>query len=172
MVQVGHLRPFPPFITRIPTYALTPGAGGGSGAYRLPAAGDGSATIQLYDEDGRILYVVSATLVRSPESPPDGEAEQGGFHGTLFVIATDGGPVAAAQVLGKWIREADGTGSIGADILVPESEDRDHRLVAVGALRAALRTGVPRGGASGTDGLRARATIGLARVSASWIVQP
>jgi len=114
---------------------------------------------------------VTSTLVRAPESPPDGEAEQGGFRGTLFAIDIDGGLVPAAQVLGKWIREVDGTGSFGADILVPESESRDHRLVAVGAIAGALRTGVPRGGASGTDGLRASTTTGVARLSATWIVQ-
>ena len=172
MSRVGHVFPYPPFITRISTYVLAPGAGGGTGAYRLPSAGNGSATIQLYDEDGRILYVVSAVLVRAPDSPPDGEAEQGGFHGTLFAVDIDGDLVGAAQVLGKWIREPDGRGSFGADILVPESESRDHPMVAVGAIAGALRTGLPRGGASGTDDLRARATTGVARLSATWIVQP
>ena len=170
--RARFLGPYPPFITGISTYVLEPGSGAGSGAYRLPAAGDGSAALQLFDDAGRVLYLVSATLVRSPESPPDGEAEQGGFLGTLFAIDLDGGLVPAAQVAGKWIRDVDGTGSYGADLLVPASEARDHRLVAVGAIAGALRAGVPNRGASGTEGLRARRVIGAQRMSASWIVQP
>jgi hypothetical protein len=80
--------------------------------------------------------------------------------------------VPAAQVLGKWIREVDGTGSFGADILVPGSESRDHRLVAVGSIAGALRAGLPSRGATGTEGVRARGAKGLARLSASWIVEP
>jgi hypothetical protein len=163
---------YPPFITLVTTYVLEPGSGGGSGAYRLPPTGDGSATLQLFDDSGRVLYVVSATLVRSPESPPDGEPEQGGFLGTLFAIDVDGGLVQAAQVAGKWVREVDGTGSYGADILVPSSESRDHPLVTVGAISGALRTVVQGRGATGADGLRARKAALGARLSAIWIVKP
>jgi hypothetical protein len=168
--RAGFLGPYPPFITGIATRVLEPGSGLGAGAYRLPAVGDGSATLQLFDDDGRVHYVVTATLVRSPE--PDGEAARGGILGTLYVFDLEGRLVPAAQVAGKWVREVDGTGSFGADLLVPASESRDHRLVAVGSIAGALRSGIPSRGASGTDGLRARTAVGARRLSASWIVRP
>ncbi len=147
--RVGFVAPYPPFITRMATYVLEPGEGGGAGAYHS---------------------VVSATLHRTPP-PPKGEPDQGGFLGTLYAIDIDGGLVPAAQIAGKWVREVDGTGSFGADLLVPSSETRDHPLVAVGSIAGALRAAVPSRGASGTDGLRARSAITARRMSASWIVQ-
>src|SRR4029079_17332373 len=54
MTRVGHVVSYPPFITRIPTYVLTPGTGGGTGAYRLPSKGGGSATLDLFCEAGRV----------------------------------------------------------------------------------------------------------------------
>jgi hypothetical protein len=173
MHGMGRVFPYPPWITRIPIYALTPGSGGGSGAFRLPPTGDGAATLQLFDESGAYVYVVRATLVRSPESPPDGVAEQGGFEGTLFATDIDGNEVPAAIVLGKWIRDVDGTGAYGVDILVHASDaTHDHFLVSVGSIAGAMRAGLPSRGASGTDGLRARGASSLARLTATWIVQP
>lgn len=156
----------------IPTYVLTEGSGTGSGSFRLPATGTGSARILLFDEGGGLLYQVRANLVRSGEFPPPGEAEQGGFHGTLSVIDGDGSEMIVAQVLGKWVLAPSGAGSFGADILVPSGETRDHHLVPVGAIAGAIRARPTDRGAEGSPGAVDRTAATLRRLTATWIVAP
>jgi hypothetical protein len=152
----------------IPAHALPSGAGFGAGTWRLPAAGSGYATAELRDPSGRLRYVVRADLVRSPEFPPEGMPEQGGFQGVLLAVR---GRVRepVAQVSGTWILEPDGTGAMGAAILAP-SEDVEHPLVEIGRIDGVLRA--PRA-VSWLVPVRATGHGGaatLARFSSTWAI--
>ncbi len=65
----GHLRmravPGRSAITEIPAHALPFGDGFGAGTWRLPDSGAGAATAQLYDDSGRLRYVLRVMLARS-----------------------------------------------------------------------------------------------------------
>jgi len=153
----------------IPAHALPSGAGFGAGTWRLPAAGSGYATAELRDPSGRLRYVVRADLVRTPEFPPEGMPEQGGFQGVLLAVRGPGLREPVAQVSGTWILEPDGSGAMGAAILAP-SEDVEHPLIEIGRIEGVLRAPravsrlVPLRG-SGHGGA---ATLG--RFSATWVL--
>jgi hypothetical protein len=155
--------------TDIPNHVLEDGAGLGTGGFRIPATGSGSASLQLYDETGRLAYLVHASLVRSGEVPPAGEPEQGGFHGELILIEADGSQVPVAVILGKWIREVDGSGTFGVDILV-RTELPEEPLVAIGTIAGELRARRPSTDPTGSPGLRKSAVTALGRVAATWVV--
>jgi hypothetical protein len=132
----------------------------------------GSASFLLFDEGGGLLYQVRATLIRTGEYPPPGEAEQGGFHGTLSVIESSDSEAIVAEVEGKWILEPNGAGSFGADILVAGTEGgRDHmQLVPVGAIAGTLRAAQVHRGGTGAPGALERRVAALSRLSATWVV--
>ena len=154
------------------TYVLTEGEGAGAGGYQLPPLGNGSASVQLFDETGRLAYLIRADLVRSGEMPPAGMPEQGGFHGILIAVEADGSLTQAALVIGKWVRAADGSGTFGADIEVFRSEEREQRLVAVGAIEGVLRSRMAEADPTGAPGLRKDTTAARSRLSAVWMIDP
>jgi len=171
----AHVRPkvfYPGGAVNIPTYVLPEGAGYALGSWRLPATGTGSARMMLFDEGGGLLYHVRASLIRTGENPPAGEAEQGGFQGTLSVIDGENGEMVVALVAGKFVLAANGAGSFGADILVPSSETRDAGLVAVGSIAGTIRAQPIGREGEGSPGAVERTTVAQRRLSATWIVQP
>src|SRR5215831_2514115 len=63
--------------TEIADHALPFGDGFGAGTWSLPASGAGQATAQMFDESGRLRYVLRVMLARSGEVPPAGQPDGG-----------------------------------------------------------------------------------------------
>jgi hypothetical protein len=153
----------------VPILPLPIVAGLGNGTWRLPAEGTGVAEAGLYDEFGTLRYVMRADMVRSGEKPPHGMPEQGGFHGVLLAVRERGGLDRVATIAGKWIREEDGSGTFGVDILVP-GEGFEDPMKVVGTIEGVLHAPRMISWLVGSPRTATRTASALARLSLAWVI--
>jgi hypothetical protein len=123
--------------TEIADHALPFGDGFGAGTWSLPASGAGAASARLYDDSGRLRYVLRVTLARSGEIPPAGQPDGGALYGELLSVQGRQ-RVPVAQIEGVWIQQPSGAGSFVSSILVP-TENPDFPLVAIGMIQGTMR---------------------------------